>query len=320
MEARTPAGDIGVIIGRFQVPDLHEGHRDLIDTVRNKHKKVLMFICSTPGVQVTRKNPLDYFTRMMMVQEHYPDMVILPLHDMPNDKDWSKAVDKKVGEAFGDHVKAVLYGSRDAFIPYYHGKFPTVELAESFDISGTEARAAASDEVRQHSEFRRGVVYAAHNKHPATFPTVDIAVIQETLVQEDMLDKGIVARQIALGRKRTDLPGKWRFPGGFVDPSKDKTLEQAAKRELAEEFGINLSVNPEFEYVGSHLVDDWRYRNEVDQIVTTLFITKRLWGPLTPGDDIDEVKWFDLNNFNLETLVEGHRPLIQMVIAYLEKE
>jgi len=320
MEARTPAGDIGVIIGRFQVPDLHEGHRDLIDTVRNKHRKVILFICSTPGVLVTRRNPLDYFTRMKMVQEVYPDLLILPLHDMPSDHDWSRAVDKKIVEAVGDHRSAVLYGSRDTFIPHYFGKFPTVELAEHYDISGTAVRDAASDDIKQHSAFRCGVVYAAHNKHPVTFPTVDIAVIQETLVQEDMLDRGITARQIALGRKHTDLPGKWRFPGGFVDPRRDNTLEQAAKRELGEEFGISLNTDPDFEYVGSHRMNDWRYRNEVDQIVTTLFLARRLWGPLTPGDDIDEAKWFDLNDFNLDVLVEGHRPLMQMVLTHLDKE
>lgn len=308
MEARTPAGDIGVIIGRFQVPDLHEGHRDLIDTVRRKHKKVILFICSTPGVLVTRRNPLDYFTRMKMVQEVYPDLLILPLHDMPSDHDWSRAVDKKIIEAVGDHRSAVLYGSRDTFIPHYFGKFPTVELAEHFDISGTAVREAASDEVKQHSAFRCGVVYAAHNKHPVTFPTVDIAVIDQE------------KRQIALGRKHTDLPGKWRFPGGFVDPKRDTSLEQAARRELSEEFGISLNVDSTFEYVGSCKVQDWRYRNEVDQIMTTLFLTRRLWGMLTAGDDIDEVKWFDLDNFNLDVLMEQHRPLMQMVLTHLDKE
>lgn len=310
-EVKTPDGDIGVIIGRFQVPDLHDGHRDLIDTVRRKHKKVLMFICSTPGVLVTRKNPLDYFTRMMMVQEQYPDIAILPLHDTPSDHDWSKIVDKKIAETFGDHVSAVLYGSRDAFIPHYFGRFPTVELADSYDISGTAVREAASNEVRQHSEFRRGVVYAAHNKHPATFPTVDVAVISSQ--GEAHIDR------IALGRKHTDLPGKWRFPGGFVDPRRDSSLEQAAMHELHEEFGLSLNVDS-MHYLGSHKVNDWRYRNELDQIVTSLFITRHLWGPLTPGDDMDEAKWFSLHDFNLETLVEGHRPLMQMVLAHLEKE
>lgn len=313
MKVKTPEADIGVIIGRFQVPDLHDGHRDLIDAVMSKHKKVLMFVCSTPGVLVTRKNPLDYFTRMTMIQADYPNLAILPLHDMPNDKDWSKVVDKKISETFGDHVSAILYGSRDAFIPHYFGKFPTVELAESVDISGTAVREAASDEVRQHSEFRRGVVYAAHNKHPATFPTVDIAVIK----YDSKTGCDITPVAIALGRKNTDLPYQWRFPGGFVDPQRDQDLERAAQRELGEEFGINLETSS-FTYIGSHNIDDWRYRNEVDQIVTSLFLTQYLWGSADAGDDMDQTKWFDLENFDMEILVEGHRPLMKMVLDHLE--
>jgi len=309
MKVRTPDADVGVIIGRFQVPDLHDGHYDLIDSVVNKHKKVLMFICSTPGVLVTRRNPLDYFTRMTMMQEAYPNVVILPLNDMPSDHDWSKTVDVKIRETFGNDPAVALYGSRDAFIPHYHGNYPTVELAESFDISGSEVRQAASNEVRRHSEFRRGVVYAAHNKHPVVFPTVDIAVIryQGTKIQ------------IALGRKPNDLPNKWRFPGGFVDPVKDESMVAAAKRELREEMTVTVDY-PNFTYLGSLKVNDWRYRSEVDKIITTLFLTKYLWGPLEAGDDLGEAKWFDLDDFNMETLVEGHRPLMDMVLTHLEKE
>jgi len=307
MEARTPDGDIGVIIGRFQVPDLHEGHRDLIDTVRKKHKKVLMFICSTRGVRNTRRNPMDYYTRMKMVQEHYPDMAFASLWDIPNDDHaWSKTVDVKIQETFGDHVTAVLYGSRDAFIPHYFGNFPVVELADSFDISGTQARAAVSDEVRQSSTWRKGIIYAAHDRHPMVFPTVDIAVVNKK------------DGKIALGRKNTDPTNKWRFPGGFLDPRRDKTLEAAAKRELGEEFGISL-VTEGMTYIGSHDVDDSRYRREVDKIVTSLFITEYGWGPLDAKDDIDHAKWFDINGFDLNTLVEGHRPLMQMVLGYLDE-
>lgn len=308
MEAKTPPGDIGVIIGRFQAPDLHEGHRDLIDTVRKKHKKVLMFICSTRGVRNTRCNPMDYYTRMKMIQEHYPEMAFIPLWDIPGDDDaWSKVADTKIQETFGDHVSAVLYGSRDAFIPHYFGKFPVVELADSFNVSGTEARAAVSDEVRQSSLWRKGIIYAAHDRHPMVFPTVDIAVVNKK------------EGKIALGRKNTDPGGKWRFPGGFLDPKKDKTFEGAAKRELGEEFGISL-VTGDYTYLGSHNVDDSRYRKEVDEIVTSLFLTEYSWGPLGAADDIDQSKWFDLDGFDLSKLVDGHQPLMEMVLNYLEKE
>lgn len=308
MEARTPSGDVGVIIGRFQAPDLHEGHRDLIDTVRKKHKKVLMFICSTKGVRNTRRNPMDYYTRMKMIQEHYPEVAFIPMWDIPGDDNaWSRVADTKIQETFGDHVSAVLYGSRDAFIPHYFGKFPVVELAESFDISGTEAREAVSDVVRQCSEWRCGVVYAAHDRFPAVFPAVDMAVVN------------MKERKIALGRRNGDVAGKWRFPGGFVDAKKDKTYEQAAKRELGEEFGISL-VTDGFTYLGSHNVDDSRYRGEVDEVITSLYLTKYSWGPLGAADDIDQSEWFDLDGFDLSKLVDGHQPLMEMVLNYLEKE
>ena len=319
MDIKTPAADVGVIIGRFQTPDLHAGHRNLIDSVRGEHKKVLMFICSTPGVFVTRRNPLDYYTRMLMMQENYPDMIILPLHDMPSDEDWSRCVDQKIAETFGDHISAALYGSRDAFIPHYTGKFPTVELTDSFNFSGTEARQAASQEVRQHSEFRRGVVYAAHNKHPAVYPTVDIAVIRyssDTAPVDGKLVKVDLPQKIILGRKSTDPKDKWRLPGGFVDPRRDETLEAAAYREAKEELGQDSNLQG-MQYLGSHLVDDWRYRKEIDKIVTSLFVSRWLWGALNPGDDLDEAKWFGLDNFDLDIVVEQHRPLVKMVLKHL---
>ena len=44
MKAKETKTDVGVIVGRFQVHELHEGHRGLIDTVRDKHDKLIMFL------------------------------------------------------------------------------------------------------------------------------------------------------------------------------------------------------------------------------------------------------------------------------------
>jgi len=304
MRTKTPEAEIGVIVGRFQVPDLHEGHLEMINAVREQHRKVLILVGSTPGILVTRNNPLDYHTRMLMLREAYPDISIMPVNDMPNDDLWSEMVDEKIHEAFGIGG-AILYGSRDGFIPYYTGKHPVIELEETRSISGTEIRKAISDEVRVHSEFRRGVVYAAFNKHPVMYATVDIAVID------------FVKHRIVLGRKKGDLTGKYRFPGGFVDPRKDKALEHAARREAREELDCEISQVPEF--VGSTLIDDWRYRSELDKIMTSVFIAQYIYGSITGSDDLSEAKWFSLEDFDMNVLLPQHRVIMEMVQTHLNK-
>lgn len=304
MDVKTANAELGVIIGRFQVHDLHDGHRGLIDAVRAKHKRTLILLGSTPGVLVTRNNPLDYFTRATMLREAYPDVMVLPIHDMPDDKDWSSSVDDRIDEVLGIG-SAILYGSRDAFIPHYTGRYPTIELDTAKNVSGTEIRKAVSDEVRASSEFRRGVIYAAHNRFPSIYPTVDIAVLKT---------EGVVPTKIILGRKKSDPEGLWRLPGGFVDPTKDSCLDMAASREIAEEFGCAVSA---LKYIGSALVDDWRYRKEVDKIMTTLFVGTYLYGPIEGKDDLEAAKEFPLDGFDMNVVVKQHQPLVKMVLEYI---
>ena len=96
---------------------------------------------------------------------------------------------------------------------------------------------------------------------------------------------------LALARKKNDPKGKWRFIGGFVDINKDETLEEAVKREVLEETN-SLGVGEPI-YIGSAKIDDWRYRNEQDGIMTSLFVIPYLFGAPKATDDIDELEWFD---------------------------
>lgn len=79
----------------------------------------------------------------------------------------------------------------------------------------------------------------------------------------------------------------WGFIGGFVDP-KDASLEDAAKREVLEETGLEIATPC---YRGSHRIQDWRYRGREDQILTSFFTAKYLFGMPRAADDIVEVEW-----------------------------
>ncbi len=287
--------DIGVIVGRFQVNELHPGHLELIKDVAAKHRRVVVFLGVAP-VLVTRSNPLDYITRKEMLLQHFPHLTILSIPDTPSDHDWSRELDKRIREAC-PVGSVVMYGSRDSFIKYYSGIFATSELPEHQSTSGTEVRVSISQEIKASPDFRAGVIFAAYNQYPKVYPTVDVAILKQ--------DK------ILLGRKPTQ--DKFRFIGGFTDPA-DNSYEEAAARETLEETGITLG---KMNYAGSAKIDDWRYRSEQDKIITHLFVATYQSGEPVATDDIVELQWFELAELKQEDLVNEHHVLFQLLQKHL---
>lgn len=288
---------IGVIVGRFQVHTLHSAHKGLIDHVFNKHQKVIIFlgVSSKLGSQ---NNPLDFISRRKMIQEDYPTVDILPIHDNRSDERWSQEIDRRIREV-APMGGVILYGGRDSFIHHYKGRNKTQELEceDYYEFSGTTLRKKIAQTVISSVDFRAGVIYGCSNRHPSGFPTVDIAVVHEG--------------KLLLGRKANET--KYRFIGGFFDPECDASLEAAARREVSEETG-GMTVEID-KYIGSFVVDDWRYRGERDKIITTLFQAKKLYGPSLPSDDIAELKWFNLNHISLFDIMDEHKPLMNMFMA-----
>lgn len=276
---------IGVIIARFQTPRLHEGHRNLIDTVTAKHNKTVIVLGVSP-VLGSRRNPLDFQTRERMIKKEYPNLVVLPLSNHPLDFKWSNNLDQLLAETFpGGSFR--LYGSRDSFIPFYNGKNQVEQLPEVGSHSSTLLRDQISDRVLDSEEFRTGVIYAYSNTYLKVYPTVDIALFRNNKTE------------LLLGQKSID--NKWRLLGGFSDPT-DDSYEIAAKRELTEECG-EIDTTP-MQYEGSFRVADWRYQNESDKIITSLFSTDFVSGNPKGSDDIADVKWFTLREINEMMLVK----------------
>jgi bifunctional NMN adenylyltransferase/nudix hydrolase len=283
---------VGVVIGRFQTPELHEGHAKLLDKVTSKHNDVVVFL-GIPRIQNTKRNPLDFTTRSKMIKEIYPDVIILPLDDNLCDHKWSTQIDNALRSLYPE-TNAILYGSRDSFIPNYHGKYPTKELPQKKSHNATDLRAEAAGETLESSEFRAGVIYGIYKQRPVTYPTVDVVVVD--------------GDKILLARKPSET--KFRFVGGFVDRT-DADFEMAARRELNEETKLSAL---KMTYVCSQAIKDWRYAREESGIMTSLFMTYA-WDQMgTPeaSDDIAEVRWFNPKDFFKKTTEEsqgeGHIP------------
>ena len=112
-----------------------------------------------------------------MIKAAYPEIIVLPLSDHPSDKVWSENLDALLKGVFPNE-QFCLYGSRDSFIPYYHGKFETIELAEHGDYNATELRKQYADKVFDSNDFRAGILYAYYNQYTKVYPTVDIALFR----------------------------------------------------------------------------------------------------------------------------------------------
>ena len=291
MKVKTPRADVGVLIGRFQVPDLHEGHKRLIQHVVDNHQKVVIFLGLAP-TRVTRNNPLDFESRKQMILQVFPTVNVLYIKDCNSDKAWSKTLDTQIVDVVGPTSSVVLYGGRESFKNHYTGKYPVIELEQEVYTSGVEVRNSIAATCKACQEFRHGVIWAAYNQYPRIMPTVDVAVWSEKY------DKLLLAK-----KPNEEL---YRFIGGFVDGK--GTLETNARREVEEEAHISID---DLQYVGSFIVDDWRYRREVDKIMTTLFSAKYIFGNPTPDDDIAELRWFEFKRLKETDIVEEHRPLLK---------
>lgn len=293
--------DVGVIVGRFQVHQLHDGHLDLIEHVVKRHRRVVIFLGLSP-VKGTRSNPLDFESRKQMILQRFRGVTVLYAKDQPDDRTWSQILDTMIEDTLRPGQKAVLYGGRDGFTSRYTGKFPTEVLEAKRIVSGSEIRKELASYPRDCPNFRAGAIWSAFNRYPTAFPTVDVAVVDGT--------------KLLLGKKTED--SKLRFIGGFVSPE-DLSLEDAALREVFEEAGgIEIS---ELTYIGSARIDDWRYRSESDKIMTTLFKADFVFGRAVGGDDLAEVRWVELEKLSRTDLkhmiVETHWPLVDLLCDHL---
>jgi len=124
----------GVIVGRFQVPELHLGHIHLITTALKECDDVAILL----GVSnvIDHRNPYSLMTRVNMIKKIFPQTVISSIQDKSSDKEWCEYLDTYL-EYFKDPV---LYHSRDSFKEVYTGKYPLREVKEIEGYSGTKLR------------------------------------------------------------------------------------------------------------------------------------------------------------------------------------
>jgi len=299
MKPKENIPDVGVIVARFQVHNLSEAHRDLIYTVAQRHKKVIIFLGLSPLLG-TRSNPLDFESRKQMVLEAFPDTTVLYIKDMPDDLAWSKRLDEQIADHLLPRQTVMLYGGRNSFIEHYVGRYPVTELESKTYLSGTELRRQISSRVKGTADFRAGVIWSTNNRWPSVQCTIDVIITDER-------------DRLLLVRKHGET--KFRFVGGFAQPDTD-TFEIDANREIHEEAGVQCASPV---YIGSRVIDDWRHRGEIDKIKSLIFEAKYLFGTPSPLDtqEIAEVRWFPVSELsaNKSIIAPEHHSIFNLYLT-----
>ena len=307
--------NIGVVIGRFQIDNLHGGHDALLKAVAER-SDVLCVMLGVTVNKVSRRNPLDFTTRKALIEGWHKNsglkctLVVLPIADQPSDLIWSKNVDLMLSQTFPGS-KTILYGGRDSFLPHYKGRLKTEDLSKLLpveqEISATQKRVEASSTPSDTDQFRKGVIYAAYNQWPRLFMCVDVIIYTPEV--------------LVLG-KRAQEDGL-RFLGGFVD-IEDECLESAALREASEEAGVSTDNCSPPEFISSFKVEDYRYKSKDDGLIMTAFFEVCVFDEdkLKAGDDIDSLVQIPLGTPDetiVSQMVESHRPMMKFYLERLKK-
>lgn len=134
-------------------------------------------------------------------------------------------------------------------------------------------------------------------EHPHPAVTADVAVLRH---RDERLEILLVRRA------RGPYDGKWALPGGFVEIDED--LEAAARRELAEETGLEGMSLEQLRTFGDP------GRDPRERVITVVYIAVLDGGQadVRAASDADEADWFDVTE--LPDLAFDHDDIIAAAV------
>ena len=331
--------DTLVLIGRFQ--PFHTAHLLLAGRATALADN-LVFICGSANQPRTYKNPFTFAERERMIKyatngfagslsvrvEPNPDTIY-------NDQAWAVRVQALVAKhtKFGDRVGII--GHRKDPSSFYLDMFPQwgfeeVELLEPLDATDIrslffkrdvnmnfiknvvpqttldfleqfKASEAYEQVIREREFLIENAKQYASLKYPPIFSTADAVVIQSGHV---------------LMIKRRAEPGKglWALPGGYVNAGTDKSVEDAAIRELREETLIKVPAPVLRGSIQRSKVFDAIDRSPRGRIITHAFYIQLPDGELPKvkgSDDAEKARWVPIAEVKSEECFEDHYEIIQ---------
>jgi 8-oxo-dGTP diphosphatase len=141
---------------------------------------------------------------------------------------------------------------------------------------------------------------------PAVLVTVDAALF--TFHQEQLL---------VLLVKRSNHPdmGKWGLPGGFIDPARDRSLEDTVNRKLLEKTGVTPPYFEQLHTIGND------GRDKRGWSVTVCYTALIAHLKCAPGiDSVSDARWVAVDELDSVDLAFDHRAVISLARERLKQK
>ncbi len=295
-----------VVLTYFQNINLTKEDVSYLMSIKPESGSMMAILDVKKGAS-TAEQPLRPNQRKDILRGHkkiFDAGVVEHLHIRDNER-WSALLDGTIANNIPKGTTCVQLYLPNALADKYTGEY---EVTRMKDIPGlTDVSKPVSVKPSISNDFRQGIMFAEQRRFPLVYSTVDIALINPT------------CDFVLLGRKPNEK--KWRFPGGFVDPT-DASKEDAWHRELSEEVpeGVEGFVS-EVEYVKSGIIPDCRYPGR-DKIMTTMFaaIVNFQENNLKAGDDLCEVRLFEINDDLFNIITDDHHEMLGDFMKWVNKK
>jgi bifunctional NMN adenylyltransferase/nudix hydrolase len=329
--------DTLVFIGRFQ--PFHNAHLEIVKRATALADELIIIVGSAHQPR-TYKNPFTSFERERMIKAatHNYNIRIHVDHNTDtiyNDQAWAVRVQGIVNSYAKQGSRVGIIGHKKDESSFYLDMFPQWRLEEVPEYEPLDASSIRDLYFRHtfNSNFIKNVVpestynflmefrkteefaqiirerdfIASYKRqyeslpYPPIFVTADAVVIQSGHV---------------LMIKRRSEPGRglWALPGGFVNANTDKSVEDAAIRELREETGIKVPAPVLRGSIKRGRVFDAVNRSARGRTITHAFHIELPDGELPRvkgSDDAEKARWVPIADVRSEDCFEDHYEIIQ---------